>query len=131
MGQLSSGERGEGRIGCIISLLGLILACAVGVKLVPVYYSNSNLLEAAEEVAGEAALYPVPALETRLRAKAMELDIPEAMAEGAISISSSGGKSSGTCTVMITYTRAVDFYGVYSMAIATRKVVTRPYMDSR
>jgi hypothetical protein len=124
-------ERGEGKIGCILSLLALVLVVAVGVKLAPVFYGNSNLTEAAGEVAGEAALYPIPSLESKLRAKAVELDIPEAVADGAIAITTSGGKATGTCTVMINYTRAVDFYGFYSLAITTRKVVTRPYMDSR
>jgi hypothetical protein len=124
-------ERGEGRIGCFLTLLVLAVGVAVALKVVPVYFSNSNLMDTAEEVAGQAALYPVPALADKLRAKAAELGIPEAGADGAISISTTGGKSAGTCTVVFDYTRTVDLYGFYSVNVATHKVVARPYLDAR
>jgi hypothetical protein len=124
-------ERGEGRIGCILTLLVLALAIAVGLKVVPVYYSNSSLVESAEDVAGQAGLYPVPALTAKLRDKAAELGIPEAAAEGATTVSTAGSKSLGTCTITFDYNRVVDLYGFYSLTIATHKVVTRTYMDAR
>jgi hypothetical protein len=130
MGSSRSGQRGEGKVGCMLTLLVFLLVVAVGVKLVPVLYSNSNLADAAGDLAGQAALYPVPVLESRARAKAMELGIPEAAADGAIVISVSGGRS-GTCTVTFDYARTVDFYGLYSLNIATRKTIILPYMDAR
>jgi hypothetical protein len=124
-------ERGEGRIGCILTLLALAAAVAVGLKVVPVYYSNSSLVETAEEVAAQAGLYGIPALQARLRAKAGELGIPEAAADGAMTIATTGSKNLGTCTITFDYTRVVDLYGFYSLDIATHKVLTRPYMDAR
>ena len=124
-------ERGEGRVGCFLSLIALLVAVAVGVKVVPVYYSNSNLVETAEDLAGQAALFPVPALVEKLRAKAAELGIPEAGAEGAMTVSVSGEKSSGTCTIKLNYTRVVDLYGVYSFPVETHSSITRQYMDAR
>jgi hypothetical protein len=131
MGASRSKERGEGRIGCFVSFLALALLVAVALKLVPVYYSNSGLVDSAEELAGQAALLTLPAMEAKLRAKAGELDIPEAMADGAIAISTTGDKFNGICTIVFDYSRPVDLYGAYTLTIATHKVVTRPYVDSR
>jgi hypothetical protein len=131
MGSSRSSQRGEGKIGCILTLLVFVAAVAVALKLVPVYYANSNLSDYAGEVAGEAGLYPVPELEAKMRAKAGDLGIPEALADGAISITTRGTRSNGICSVTIDYSRTVDLYGAYPLVIATRKVVTRPYMDAR
>ena len=124
-------ERGEGRIGCILTFLVLALAIAVGLKVVPVYYGNSSLASTAEEVAAQAGLFGVPALQAQMRAKAGELGIPEAAADGAITITTKGDSKLGTCTIAFDYTRVVDLYGFYSVNIETHKVVTRPYMDAR
>jgi len=131
MGSPHRNERGEGKIGCMLTLLVLIMAVAAALKLVPVFYSNSSLADAAGDIAGEAGLYPVPALVVKLRSKAAELNIPEALEDGAMTVATTGSKSAGTCTVTFNYTRAVDFYSFYSLNIETHKVVTRPYMDAR
>ena len=131
MAQSRIAERGEGRIGCFLTLVALAVAVAVGLKVVPVYYSNSSLVETAEETAAQAGVATAPALAARMRAKAMELDIPEAAADGAVTITTTGSKSLGTCTIVFDYTRVVDLYGFYSVNIATHKVVTRPFMDAR
>lgn len=124
-------ERGEGKIGCILTLLILAGAVAVGLKVVPVYYTNSSLADSAEEVAAQAGLYTKAALEAKLRDKAVELNIPEAAADGAMTVSTAGTKNLGTCTIAFDYTRTVDLYGFYRFDIATHKVVKRTYMDAR
>jgi len=126
-----SGERGEGGAGCLLSLVGLILAGALGFKLVPVYYANSTLAEYAGDVAGEAALFPVAVLEAKVRARAQDLGIAEAEEAGAVTITTRGGHTNGFCTVVLDYSRTVDLYGAYPLTITTRKVIIRPYMDSR
>ena len=63
----ASRERGEGKIGCILSLLVLIAGIAVGLKVIPVYYSDNALAEFATELATKAGIFPVPALELQLR----------------------------------------------------------------
>jgi hypothetical protein len=131
MGSSQSSQRGEGKIGCILTLLVFVAAVAVGLKVVPVYYANSNLQEYAADVAGEAGLYGLPELQAKMRAKAGELGIPEAVADGAIVITTTGSRSNGICTITIDYSRTVDLYGAYPLVVATRKVVTRPYMDAR
>ena len=79
----------------------------------------------------KAGVIPVGTLDLQLRDKAKELEIPEALAKGAMVITVAGEASSGTCTVRINYRRTVDLYGVYPLVIDTQKTVTRPYMDVR
>ena len=124
-------ERGDGKIGCIISLLLLIAACGVGFKVAPVLYSNDNLFTAAEQIASRAAIQPLAELEALLKAKAMELEIPEALPKGAITWTLEGSKSEGTCTVEIRYVRKVDLFGVYTLPITTDKTIKQPYVDVR
>jgi hypothetical protein len=118
-------------MGCLLSMAVLLVAAALAYKLVPVYYADSNLADYASELAGEAGLNPIPSLEARLRAKARELKIPEALAEGATSIRTTGTASAGSCTIVLDYTQTVDLYGIYPMVITTRKAITRQYLDLR
>jgi len=131
MGSSHRNQRGEGKIGCFLTLLVLLLAGAAALKVVPVWYTNSGLADAASDIAVEAGLYPVPALMAKLRSKAQELDIPEALTEDAMTIATVGEKSAGTCTVTFNYTREVDFYGAYKLNISTQKVISRAYKDYR
>ena len=124
-------ERGEGKIGCIATLLVLVAAGAAAYKLVPVYYANYNLQEFADELATKAGIFPVPALDLQLRDKAKEQDIPEALGKGAMTVSTAGDKSAGTCTITLNYTRTVDLYGVYAMDVSNQKTITKSYMDTR
>jgi hypothetical protein len=124
-------ERGEGQIGCIVTLVVLIAAGALAVKVMPVYYSDYNLQDFAGELATKAGIFPIPALELQIRDKARELEIPEAMAKGAITITTAGEKSAGSCTITLHYSRTVDLYGITPMVISTDKTFTRAYMDVR
>jgi len=131
MGSSHSRAHGEGKVGCMLALAAVIVAAALAFKLVPVYYADSNLADYAADVAGEAGLNEIPALEAKLRAKAQELQIPEALEQGAITIRTVGTKSAGSCTIVLDYTQTVDLYGIYPMVINTRKAITRQYMDLR
>ena len=124
-------ERGEGQIGCVVTLLVLASAIAVGVKVVPVFYDNYNLQDFAQELAGKAGLYPLPALQLQLQDKAKELGIPEAMAKGAMTISTTGEASAGVCTIQINFKRTIDLYGVYPLVVETHKTIVQRYMDAR
>ena len=107
------------------------MAGAAALKLVPVFYTNSGLADAAGDIAVEAGLYPQAALMAKLRGKAQELDIPEALLDNAMSIALVGEKSAGTCTVTLNYNREVDLYGLYKLNIATQKSISRAYKDYR
>lgn len=131
MTSLRPSERGEGKIGCIVSLFVLLLGAAVALKIVPVLFSNGNLTSAAEDLGSRAGIMPVASLEAQLRAKAVDLEIPEALAKGAMTISVLGDNHAGTCVIRLHFTRKVDFYGFYVMDMAVDKTISRPYMDAR
>ncbi|BDU75238.1 hypothetical protein [Mesoterricola sediminis] len=124
-------ERGEGKIGCIVSLLVFILLAAVAAKVVPVFYANNELTRAAEDLGSRAAFLNAPGIEQQIRAKAVELEIPEALQKGAIDVKVTGDRSGGTCTIRLNYSRKVDLYGAYSFTLDTDKTVSRPWMDAR
>jgi len=124
-------QRGEGKVGCITSLLVLALMAALAMKLVPVFYSDNGLANAAEDLGSRAGIMSLPILEAQLRGKAADLEIPEAMAKGAMTVQIRGDKQQGTCVITLHYTRKVDIYGIYTLPISTDKTITRPYMDAR
>ena len=124
-------QRGEGKLGCIVSLLVLLVLVGIGIKAVPVYWSNNELKDAAKDLASRASVQSVPLIEQQLRAKAKELEIPEALAAGAIVITKSGDNSQGNCTVRLHYSRKIDFFGITSYTLETEDSVSSPYLDAR
>jgi hypothetical protein len=129
---LRSRERGEGKIGCILSLLVMAAAIAGGVRVLPVLYGNYTLAEFAGEQAGKAGIFKLEGLEKELRSKAKDLDIPEALAPGAIAMTATGNPTEGGyCTVRLAYTRKVDLYGIYQLTLNTDEKITKQYIDAR
>ena len=124
-------ERGEGQIGCVVTLGVLLLVTAVLYKVVPVFYANSSLADTANDLSSKAGILAAATLELQLKAKAKELEIPEALAPGAIKVSLAGDKNSGTCSIHLHYTRKVDLYGAYVYPVDFDKIVMNPYMDVR
>ncbi len=124
-------QRGEGKIGCIVSLLILSVAVAAAIKVVPVLFSNNDFLNSVESIAGRAAIIPQANIEAQINQKARELNIPEALAPGAIVVSKTGDNFQGTCVVRLNYTRNIDLYGVFSFPYKTETVKTVPIMDAR
>lgn len=118
-------QRGEGKIGCVVSLVVLILGIAVGFKLIPVYYSNNQLVDAADDMATRAGGIPMVTLERQLRDRVREIDIPEAVAPGAVTISLSEGGETASCRIHLKYTRKVDLFGVMTVPIETDKTIVK------
>ncbi len=131
MSRTLSSQRGEGKIGCVVSLLVLIILGAVGFKVVPVLFTNHEFVKASEEIAGRAAVLTQQNIELQIREKAQDLGIHEALEAGAIEVSRTGGTGNGICTVRLNYTRKVDLFGVTSFEIKTEKEKVTPYMDVR
>jgi hypothetical protein len=123
------GQRGEGKIGCIISLVVLVALTATAFKAVPIYWSDNELKDAAQEFASRASVLPVEAIELQLRAKAKDLGIAEAFARGAIKASKSGDGTQGTCTIIIQYKRKIDLYGVYQWPVEVNATISAPFMS--
>ena len=70
------GQRGEGRIGCVIWLLLLGAGIMVGFKTIPVKIATSELYDYMEEQAKWGANSPPDAIKGRIFQKARELDLP-------------------------------------------------------
>jgi hypothetical protein len=131
MGSLHPRERGEGKIGCILSLLVLAAGIAAGIKIIPVYYANNTFQEFAGDLAGPAGFKPKTQVESELRSKADALDIPEALKPGALTVDLVGDAQLGTCNIRLDYARAIDLYGVYTLQVRTHKTISRTYRDVR
>jgi hypothetical protein len=124
-------QRGEGKIGCIVTLLVLGTAGAAAYKAVPVYYGNSELIDACDFIASDASKRPIEVLDREIREKAKELGVFEALTDkNAIRISKAGGENAGTCTIVLRYKRTIDFYGVYKWTIVTDKRITKPIFEN-
>lgn len=123
--------RGEGKIGCILSLLVLIAGVGAGYKIIPVYYANNNLQDFAGDLAGQAGFKGLPQIRAELRSKADALGILEATREGAIAADMVGDANFGTCNINLNYTQAVDLYGIYTLQLRTHKRISRTYRDVR
>lgn len=124
-------QRGESKVGCTISFLVLAILIAVALKLVPVLFSNNDFLNSVENIAGRAGVLPQATIEAQIRQKIKELEIPEALAPGAVVITKVGDNMAGTCTVRVKYTRKIDFYGVFTLSLETDKTKSIPYVDAR
>ncbi len=121
-------QRGEGKIGCIVSLAVFVIAGAAAIKAVPVLWGDNELESTAKDFATRAGQMSVPQIEVQIKTKARELEIPEALAPGAIKVTTTG-PGDGTCHVYLTYTRKVDFYGVYQWSKVVKSDVSSQYMN--
>ena len=123
-------QAGEGKVGCFVTLILLIIVIAAAIKAGPIYYSNNELVNAINSDIGPSASRApndMPAEElaaqvaTQIRSKAKELEIPEALKPGAVrvSVQQGGADAPGNVHVILHYARPVDFYGVYSYTFDT------------
>jgi hypothetical protein len=122
-------QRGEGKIGCMVSLVVLVTLTAAAFKAVPVYWSDNELKDAAKDFASRASVLKEEAIELQLRAKARDLEIGEAMVPGAIKVSKSGDGTQGTCNIKIKYKRIIDFYSIYKWPVEVNTTVSAPYLS--
>jgi hypothetical protein len=124
-------QRGEGKIGCLVSLLVLGVLGAAAFKAVPVYYGNSELIDACDFIASGASRKPLEVVEREVKDKARELGVVEALADkNAIRASKATNGEAGTCTIALRYKRPIDFYGVYKFTLVTDKRITKPIFEN-
>jgi hypothetical protein len=124
-------QRGEGKLGCIFSMLVLGALGAVAYKAVPVYYGNSELIDACDFIASGASKKPIETLEREVKEKAKELGVIEALTDKqAIRITKSGGGETGTCTITLRYRRTINFYDVYKWTLVTDKRISKPIFEN-
>jgi len=124
-------QRGEGKIGCVVSILVLVLLIGVASKLVPYWWSVDQLGSTADELASRAGILTDETIKAQLKAKARELEITEALAPNAMSIRRAGTDKDGTMAIELRFKRNIDFYGAYTYTWVTEKKYIKPYMDAR
>jgi hypothetical protein len=123
-------QRGEGKLGCIVSLLVVGALAAAAYKAVPVYYGNSELIDACGFIASGASGKPVETIDREVKDKAKELMVVEVLAQkGAIRVTKTSGAEAGTCTITLRYKRVIDFYGIYQWTLVTDSVITKPIFE--
>jgi len=124
-------QRGEGKIGCIISLLVLGVLGAAAAKAIPVYYGNSELVDACDFIASGASKKPLETIEREVKEKARELGVIEALTDKhAIRVTKTGAGDTGTCTITLRFKRTIDFYGAYKWTLVTDKRITKPIFEN-
>jgi hypothetical protein len=124
-------QRGEGKLGCLVSLLVLGTLGAAAFKAVPVYYGNSELIDACDFIASGAARKPIETLEREVKEKAKELGVTEALTDkNAIRISKTGDRDAGICTITLRYKRTINFYDVYKWTLVTDKRISKPIFEN-
>jgi hypothetical protein len=122
-------ERGEGKVGCIVSLVILGVAIAAGLKIIPVYYANNNLKDVAIRKAESAAGRPTEALVKELQQEARNLEIQEALAPDAITAVKKKGADMTNIIVTLKYSRNIDLYGITTITIPTNEKIDRPVLE--
>ena len=126
-----SHQRGEGKIGCLVSLLVLGVLGAAAIKAVPVYYGNSELIDACDFIATGAGRKPVEAVEREVKEKARELGVVEALTDkNASRVTKVSSGEAGSCTISLRYKRPIDFFGVYKYTLVTDKRITKPIFEN-
>lgn len=125
-------QRGEGKVGCVLTLLVFGVLVAIGLKAVPVYYNNSELADACKFIASSASRIPLELVEKQAKDKARDLGMGDVLAQkNAITVTKLGGGSGepGTCTIRLRYKQVIDFYGVYKWEIVTDKKISEPILE--
>jgi Tfp pilus assembly major pilin PilA len=124
-------QRGEGKVGCISSLVVLALLTAIAIKMVPVYYANNQLYDAAERKAEGASGRAEEVLLRELLEEARTIGVEQAIKPRAITVTKrGGGDGMGSCTVTLNYTTTIDFYGFYKYDVIVDKRITKPLLEN-
>ena len=122
-----SGQRGEGKIGCIVSLAVFVALGATAYKIVPYWWAVDQLVSTADELASRAGTLNADTITSQMKAKARDQEILEAMKPGAITVSISGAGDTGTCTILLRFTRDIDLFGVTKVTWTTDKRISKPW----
>lgn len=122
-------QRGEGKVGCTISLVVLAILAAIGIKVIPVYYADNQIYDIVERKAEQAAGRSDEDMEKEIRMEIRGLGIPEATAPRAITVRKTMGSESGTVTVTLKYSHKVDLYGIAQWPFNVDKTLMHPVLE--
>ena len=122
-------QRGEGKVGCTISLLVMAILVAIAIKIVPAYYANNQITDIVDRRAEQAAGRTPEELAKEMRTEIRKLDVPEAIAPNAISVRKTMSGNEGNVTVTLRYSRKVDLYGITDWTLNVDKTVIHPVFE--
>ncbi len=126
-------QRGEGKVGCVLTLLIFGALVAAALKIVPVYYNNSELADGCKFIASSASRIPLELVEKQAKDKARELGMADVLAQkNSITVTKTGGGGAGepgTCTIHLRYKQTIDLYGVYKFDVVTDKRISEPILE--
>jgi len=124
-------QSGEGKLGCFISILILGVVGALAYKAVPVYYGNSELIDACDFIASGASKKPIETIEREVKDKAKELGVVEIlMTKNAVRVTKTSNGEAGICTITLHYSRTIDFFGAYKWTQVTDKRISKPIFEN-
>jgi Tfp pilus assembly major pilin PilA len=124
-------QRGEGKVGCISSLVVFIIISAIAIKAVPVYYANYQMQDAATRKAESASGRAEEVILRELLEEARTIGVEQALRPRAVGVQKrGGGDGMGSCTVTLNYTTTIDFYGMYKYDVITDKRITKPLLEN-
>lgn len=122
-------QRGEGKVGCTISLLVLAVLVAVAVKVVPAYYADNQIYDIVERKAEQASGRNPGDMEKEIRIEIRDCGVPEAMAPRAITVRKIMSGDAGTVTVTMRYSHKVDLYGIAEWPFKVDKTLAHPVLE--
>lgn len=121
-------QRGEGKIGCIVSLVVLLVLGAIAAKIVPYWWTADQFINSADELASRVGVIGKESVIAQLRVKASELELFEATKPGAVTVNvSSTDGQTGMCAIDIRFQRELDFYGITKYTWVTEKQIRKPW----
>jgi len=118
-------QRGESKIGCIVGIMISSILLALGLRVYPIYHSNSRFFEAVEDIASRARNMDQETIQTEIIKKAKELKISEALEPGAINVWRVITQENGMCTVRIKYARKVKLFGLPALVMTTNREIAK------
>ena len=131
MGRSFRSQRGEGKLGCVITFAVVASIVAVGLRVIPVLFKNSEYEEYADQQAQQAVRLEPELMRETLVYKAKELGINLGSdTYNAVRVSRTRVMESGECRINIEYMSKVDLYGIYEYEWQTKIKITRPVLYS-
>ena len=129
MSDRTTKQRGEGKVGCTVSLLVMAILVAIAIKVIPVYYADNQIYDIVARKAEQAAGRRAEDMEKEIRIAIRELGIPEAMAPRAITIRKTMSGDVGNVTVTMRYSHKVDLYGIAQWPFNVDKTMSHPVLE--
>jgi len=98
-------ERGEGRLGCLVGLVLLLIAGMIAYKMIPIKVKAADLRDTVQDYSRSAGTHSDRAILQGIVAKAQQIGLP--VDDENVEIR----RAAGTIKIDVTYTVPVEFPG--------------------